>query len=92
MRENSAPHFCDCLPCAQTGVLSGIVMQEEDLIHFLFGQTLQIHYFNVTVCTYHSELIVAPPRIPLTTFFPDPEDANRDFACRSLHLELFLVW
>ena len=28
------PHCCSCLPCAQTGVQCGIVIQEEDLIHF----------------------------------------------------------
>jgi len=72
MRENIPPHFCNCLPRAQTGVLSGIVMQVEDSIHFLFGQTLQIHCFNLTVCTYRSELIVTYPRIPLTTFFHGP--------------------
>jgi hypothetical protein len=31
VRESSPPHCCSCLPCAQTGVLSGVVMQGEDL-------------------------------------------------------------
>jgi len=32
MEEQSIP-VISCLPCAQNGVLSGVVMQEEDLIH-----------------------------------------------------------
>jgi hypothetical protein len=33
MTENSLPDCCSCLLCAQTAVHSGIVVQEEDLIH-----------------------------------------------------------
>jgi len=32
MRENSSPHCCSCVPCAQAGVLSDAVKQEA-LIH-----------------------------------------------------------
>ena len=32
MRENSPPHCCICVPCAQTDVWSGAVKQET-LIH-----------------------------------------------------------
>jgi hypothetical protein len=34
MRDNSPPHCCNCLPCAQTGVRCGVAMQEEDVIRF----------------------------------------------------------
>jgi len=31
--EKSTPNCCSCFPLAQTCVLSGIVVKEEDLIH-----------------------------------------------------------
>ena len=33
MRENRPLHCSSCLPYSQSGVWSGAVMQEEDLIH-----------------------------------------------------------
>jgi hypothetical protein len=32
-REDEGKHCYNCLPCAQIGVRSGIVLQEEFLIH-----------------------------------------------------------
>ena len=53
--------FCNCFPRAQIGVRSGVVMQEGDLIHLPVWSTIPVHCFNfVNVCTYLSELIVAP--------------------------------
>jgi len=54
-------HHCNCHPCAQTGVWPGIVMQQRNWIHLLFGCTLRICCFNLlNVCTYHSEFITTP--------------------------------
>ena len=33
MRKNSPLHCCNYVPCMQTGVQSGVVMLEKDLIH-----------------------------------------------------------
>jgi hypothetical protein len=34
IRESIPLNFCNCLPCAQTGLRSDVFIQEEDLIHF----------------------------------------------------------
>ena len=39
MREQIPPHCCSSLPCAQTAVLSGVVMKVEVLIHLPVGRT-----------------------------------------------------
>jgi hypothetical protein len=33
MKDSSPRRCCNCVPCVQTGVRSGVVVQEEDLIH-----------------------------------------------------------
>lgn len=53
MRENSLPHCCNCLCCA----LTGVVLQEEDVIRLPVWPNFSNSLFNV--CAYRFELIVA---------------------------------
>jgi len=54
MGEQSIP-VINCLPCAQNGVLSGVVMQEEELINLAVPPNPSnycFNFFNVCTCLF----------------------------------------
>jgi len=58
--------FCSCLQFAQTGVPSGLVVQEERLIHRpVWPDTSNFLLKVFNVCTYRSEVTGHPSRIYL---------------------------
>ena len=61
MKEKSPPYCCSFLSCRQTGVRSGAVMQVH-LIHIPVQPNPSKLFFSIffSVCTYRSELNVAP--------------------------------
>ena len=96
MRKNSPPHCHNCLPCTQTGVQSGTVMQEKTWLIFLPGQTLLMHCFiSLNVCKYHLELTVASLSNNYTSKIPS---LSQKFllwlvhSCRACHQCPFHRW
>ena len=72
-KGEKSTHRCNCLHCARTGVRSGVVMKQEELIHRpVFGRNLRIHCFNfLNVCTHRSDCAPSPPpRIPADNKIP----------------------
>ena len=94
MRKSSPPSCCTCFPCVQTGVLSGVV-KEEDLIHLpvllnysnsLFLSSLCLHVLLWIKCATSFQ------KFHWHDSYTVQEDASHYFSHRSLLLEFFFLY